>query len=562
MKRSHNQSFTSFPLLMIALLLIGSVFTACEKNNNGNGPNLEDFAYALGWLEEAEQEETIQSDLYLGSNGDVPSSVDLVPLFPPVGDQGSYGTCATWAVGYNLKSAIDGIDNNYSTADLTSPANQFSPKDLFWAMDSNDKAPDCAGSTFAGAFDALQARGVATMQTVPYNNLGDCSSSPQSSWTSEAANHKIDNYRKIDIDLNTLKSYIAQKRPIVFGARVGDNFLQWRSGDVITSDTYNYSGQHAYHAMVLAGYDDNKGPNGAFKVINSWSDYWGNGGYAWVDYNHFVGGNFAFVGFVAKNNKGSNFNPDNNGNGQVDPGLVVNGSADLLAWALEDYDDPDYSDEKVRSIAYGVYNMGDRTIQSSENWNISYAYYNAYDANEWDILLYDYYTDDETGQGNNGPLEEGPGSSGNWWNDVDVPGGTSVAAAFGQEYFYWGYVMPEVTGYYYLVLIADGYDDIEEHDEENNYYFVTDEDGFPLYFENGVIQGTVGKRKEGIPNIADRGTPQINAKAPAATTLSTKNLNAYTPNELRTLIKHHKKTGQLQAKIKAFTQHKNKTMQP
>ena len=158
------------------------------------------------------------------------------------------------------------------------------------------------------------------MATVPYENLGDCSNSPNSSWTNEASNYKIENYRKIDVDINTLKSYLAQNRPIAIGVHVGDNFLKWNSSGVLSAETYNYSGQHAYHGLILAGYDDNKGANGAFELVNSWSEAWGDNGGIWIDYNYFVN-EFCFAAFVAKN-KVNGYNPDSNNDNQVDLSLI------------------------------------------------------------------------------------------------------------------------------------------------------------------------------------------------------------------------------------------------
>src|SRR4051812_45910491 len=40
--------------------------------------------------------------------GSLPSQVDLTSKFPPVGNQGQYGTCTAWAVAYNLKTALNG----------------------------------------------------------------------------------------------------------------------------------------------------------------------------------------------------------------------------------------------------------------------------------------------------------------------------------------------------------------------------------------------------------------------------------------------------------------------
>ena len=73
-----------------------------------------------------------------------------------------------------------------------------------------------------------------------------------------------------------------------------------------------------------------------------------------------------------------------------------------------------------------------------------------------------------------------------------------------------------------------------------------------MYIQNGVIQNPVGKNnaQQHSENIVP---PTANAVAPAATTRGTDTRNAYTTDELRQLIKYHKESGQLDAKIQAHT---------
>lgn len=523
-------------------------FNSCEEIEIDEQA-VNELAQALGWLESSENLNEVESALFIGqSTGSATATqVDLSNKFPPIGDQGQYGTCVAWTVGYNLKTALEAMDKGLSTNALSNPSNQFSPKYLFNAIPSNYKASDCNGTIFEAAFDVMQSKGIATEASVPYTNLGGCNAST-AAWDAEAANYKIQNYRKIDTDANTVKSYLEQGRPVAVGIRVGDNFLRWNSNGVLTSDTYDYSGMHAYHAAVVSGYDDNRGPNGAFRLVNSWSDFWGDDGYIWVDYFYFQT-DFCFAAFVATNQQ-SNFNPDNDNDNQVDEEDIIAGNADLIAWALEDYDDTFSTNPRKRNIGYNVYNIGDQTVPSSADWNIVYLYYNAYDANEWDILLYDYYTNDFNNSVNNGELSDGPGLSGNWWNNVDIAGGSSVADAFGGENFYWSYTLPQnLNGYYYLVLIADGYDVVAERDESNNYFFFTSFNDEPIWIQNGIMDDPNGKTEAVGGSHLQKPAPTPSSLAPKPTTIGEKTRNAYSPQEIKGMIEHHKNSGQLQAKI-------------
>jgi len=544
MKRTLNY------LLLTGLFLTSVfIFPRCEDPED----IIDTVIGGMGWFGDTENMEEIETDINLGT-GEVPEQVDLLSKFPPIGNQGSYGTCVAWSVGYNMRTFLDACDNEYSSTQLAQSAHQFSPKDLFWSIGLSDKGEDCNGTSFESAFDMMLSRGIARMSTVPYESLGDCSSSPQTSWTSDANDYLIESYRKISIDVETIKYYLAQGRAVSIGAKLGDGFMNWNNSNVLVSDNDTYNGQHAYHAMILSGYDDYQGPNGAFRVVNSWGTNWGDNGYIWVDYNFFVN-TFCFAAFVAKTHTSD---PDDDNDNQVDDDEIVTGNIDLIGWELEDYDHPDYTDPRVREIIYNVFNTGDETIYASNDWNIVYIYYNAYDANEWDILLYDYYTDDYDDTDHNGPLSDypeayQPGLSDNWWNNIDIPGGVSVAQAlYGGEdsRFVWGYIMPEyVNGQYYLAIVADGFDDISEYDETNNYYFFTQDNGDPLTINNGVIDDSKISLKK-ITQQAEK--PDRYSQAPSSDPRSEKNRNTYSPEEIIKMIDHHRETGALASKVKKF----------
>lgn len=540
---------------------------------------------ATGWFgvegDNAENLDELEDDIDLDDDEVLASSVDLTAKLPPIGDQGKYGTCVTWSVGYNLKSFLTGVEKNYSKSQLAEAQNQYSPKDLFWAIDAADKGADCDGTSFEAALDKMISRGIAPLSEVPYTDLGTCSSTPPSSWTSVANNHKIANYRKIDYtDVSKIKAYLNDGRAISFGAKLGDNFMNGSSDEVLSSETYAYSGQHAYHAMVLSGYDDSKS---AFRVVNTWGPYWGDNGYIWIDYNFFVD-EFCFCAFVATNSYSASYNPDSDGDGVVDTDEKISGDYDLVTWELEDFKDMEdgYADDiTARYINYNVYNVGDKTISKTNDWNILYVYYNAYNANDYGVIIFDYYSDDyrtptledcyDDGSGNNicpdnygdlenqvgVPAEHKPGSSANYWNYLDILAGHSVSydAATGEDGgFTFYYNVPNITGKYYFVLIADGYDEIEEYDESNNYMYFTAANGEPLEISNGEITSTISTK-----SLKSLSYPTKGAKSPKPTVRSEQNVNAYSPQEIALLINHQKKTGALAMKMKSFDSDKSKS---
>ena len=476
--------------------------------------------------------------------------VDGVPnsnRFPPIGDQGSYGTCVAWAVGYNLRTALNAIENGWSSSQLASTANQVSPKDLWWIIPSSKKGTKCNGTNFEPALDAIIKDGVATLSTVPYKDLGSCTGTGGGN-----TDNKLANYRKIasDTDKNSLnpdnfKGYLNAGRPIAIGAKLGERFMTWKGSSVINDDTDTYKGQHAYHAMALVGYDDSKN---AFRVRNSWGTSWGDNGSIWVDYDFFCN-KFCFAAFVAQN-------PTNVSLGSPTPTT----GTDLAAYyAVDfDYDPDDFEDECeacTRTFFYDVYNSGTTTIYPSQKWTVTYLYYNAFNANNYGIIYDDYFTDEFGGV--EGDIEENPNSNaiaGGYMNHFTVYQGENVGVYVnedGEERNYIiGYNMPKITGKYYLVVMADAYDVIKEVNEDNNFYFITADNGKPLEFKNGVIQN-LPKSSMQRSSVIKR--PGLFANTDHQTPVVPGNLNAYTPAEIQTMLIHDKKNGRLDAKRKAFS---------
>lgn len=543
----------------ITLLLISFLMQSCNWFKTEIKESLK-----TGWNFDTENTAKIEDDVALpgyfnssNSSGQIPKSIDLTKYFPPIGDQGQYGTCVAWAVGYNHKSFLEAKVNGRTNYTATNQI--FSPKDLFWAIDNSKKGDGCGGTNFEVAYDIIQNRGIATMNTVPYEDLGDCSENPKNTWTSEAGKHKIQNYREISIkDPETIKKYLAEERAVAFGAKLGDEFMNYTSG-VLNYQSYGYTGQHAYHAMILGGYDDNKN---AFKVVNSWGKNWGDNGIAWVDYNFFCSGEFCFCAFVATDTQTE---PNTNDDNEIvdDP----TSGYDIVAWELQDKDyknssDPDANDPLWRTTYYNVHNAGDQTLTADKDWSVVYMLYDAYDANNYQIILFDYYSNDFGNKGQNGDIEKQTNGTsitkqfkaqGYWWNYVDVKSKESIThAVFGKTTpFEWTYKMPQVTGDYYLVIYADAFNTFNEANESNNYAYFTAPNDKPLHIENGIIKNVTTK---GL--TLKTTTPYKGQNIKNQTVTSKNNRNAYTTTEISAMLHHDMETGKLQKKILEYTVNK------
>ncbi len=341
---------------------------------------------------------------------------------------------------------------------------------------------------------------------------------------------------------NDLKSLLADNIPIIFGARLADNFMTWNSNAVLSSSSsFQNVGQHAYHAMVLAGYDDNKGA-GAFKVINSWGTGWGAQGYIWIDYNFFMNefcrnsaGDRPL--FIAANKGGGITPPD-------DPDPTVTG-VDLAAWVFDDYADGFYLGYPKRIADFNVYNIGNQTANSSKRWSIYYLAFNAYDANDYGVLFTcDVNTDVAPGTESCVTFNE-------CTYNVNIPSGSDFAYEHGFQSFGFAYTMPYITGYYYLCIYVDPFDVFTEQDEVNNVFYPYYD---PIYFTNGqgFMSSDGDSRSSASAPVAFKNQLQptpANLKRNDHFSLTKNAPNAYRSEEIAAVIRASKKDGRWAQKI-------------
>lgn len=207
--------------------------------------------------------------------GELPEKIDLSANFPRPGDQGDQGSCVGWATAYAMKSYLEKMERKW-------PGNrsqeQFSPAYIY----NQIKLP-AGGAHIPTALDLMMRQGVSTLAAFPYQ-VSDDSRQPSSEVRKGAREFAIASWRRVNPkELGDVKSHLASGFPVLIGMKVSKSFQLHRGSGVYSRP----GGENDLggHAMCVVGYNNQKG---AFKFINSWSDQWGFGGFAWVSFDSFL----------------------------------------------------------------------------------------------------------------------------------------------------------------------------------------------------------------------------------------------------------------------------------
>lgn len=208
-----------------------------------------------------------------------PSTSGVRLTMPPVGNQGSEGSCVGFAVGYAARSA----EQYYRTgaSSYSNSTNVFSPEFLYNQIKFSS---DCgSGSAMQAALDHIKLNGICSFQSMPYSSSNGCALLPTTAQLTEALNFKISNYSKLyTTDRVAIKAMVSQNHPVIISVIADNSFISAKPGFIWKS--YSGAGSLA-HCIVICGYDDAKN---AYLVMNSWGTGWGDAGFSWIDYDFFL----------------------------------------------------------------------------------------------------------------------------------------------------------------------------------------------------------------------------------------------------------------------------------
>lgn len=306
--------FISIALATMLSLSVGAV-SAKAATNPFN------LNYAMGAIKDT-QTPVLDENSENAPSGAVllPSSVDLSlsESFPSVGNQGSVGSCTAWASTY--------YQFGYQVASMNSwdakndPTKQFSPK---WTYNLCNNGIN-KGSLYATIYSVLANQGA--VRYSEFAPSGVATRAEYGTWyldtegMKRALQYRISDYEHLcfaDVEastpitnsksacLNVMKSLLNSGNVLTFQTDFGEwDYMKLSSqynsalnGQYVCIKHYNPDDKWSGHAMAIVGYDDNISydlnedgiiqnyEKGAFKIVNSWGERYGNDGYMWVMYD-------------------------------------------------------------------------------------------------------------------------------------------------------------------------------------------------------------------------------------------------------------------------------------
>jgi len=217
--------------------------------------------------------------------GGLPDRIDLTESgrFPDPGDQGRQQSCTAWACAYALKTYQEATERNNTP---TSLGQVFSPAFPYYftnrAQGDTQRCVGAAVTTIKTVMDLLKTRGAATLATMGYDPAV-CAVPPSDAALNEAKNYVIRDYARLSTK-EEIRRALSEGHPVVIGLMVGSTFEaawgpMWTAADY-QADLYDPTG--GGHAFLIVGYDD---AARTFKVMNSWTMSWGDGGFWQISYD-------------------------------------------------------------------------------------------------------------------------------------------------------------------------------------------------------------------------------------------------------------------------------------
>ncbi|CAF0921561.1 unnamed protein product [Adineta ricciae] len=219
-------------------------------------------------------------------SGQLPPKVDLRPDMTAVEDQSKIGSCTA----NSLAGAYE-----YLTKKANGRNTDVSRLFIYYnARDRNNSGQPVSdtGCSMTHAIEALEKYGTCRESLWPYD-ISRVNVRPDQSVYEEAQNYQLEDALQVNVDLEDMKSCLAQGYPFAFGLKLYTSFDKAaKTGVVAMPDSWEASRQsHGNHALLAVGFSDE---SRAFIVRNSWGERWGDKGYCYIPYDYLSNSDYCF----------------------------------------------------------------------------------------------------------------------------------------------------------------------------------------------------------------------------------------------------------------------------
>ncbi len=187
----------------------------------------------------------------------LPSKVDLSEEMTPVRDQGTEGSCVSFAT-TAAKEYDEGMTEEY-----------LSPRFLTDRIQLNYDS----GAFPRDAMETLLKEGVCTELCQPY--IARVKTPPCLRSVKSAAPNKIRAYARLNT-VQEMKQYLFERGAFLASFQVTQNWFDAYKGQVLPQGSIVGG-----HAVCIVGYDDE---TNCIKFKNSWGTGWGDNGYGYLPY--------------------------------------------------------------------------------------------------------------------------------------------------------------------------------------------------------------------------------------------------------------------------------------
>ncbi|MDX2301960.1 MAG: DUF4384 domain-containing protein [Microscillaceae bacterium] len=250
------------------------------------------FGMGLEFNDAAYQEVPVKSGLLTRDYEALPKAYSLKKYCPKPQTQGMYATCVGWSSAYAARTIIDARQKNLTdTEEITKQA--FSGAFVYRLIRLSEDSTCQYGTFIHDALSIMQSRGVP--KYTQFNPLCPSGTVINEDIAEKAQSYKIKDFHRLfnsddsdDLKIRVLKKSLSQGNPVVFAMLCPNSFYKakdfWQPDE--SESPYN---RYGGHAMCIVGYDDEKyADEGAFEIMNSWGNQWGNQGFIWIKYSTFA----------------------------------------------------------------------------------------------------------------------------------------------------------------------------------------------------------------------------------------------------------------------------------